>query len=116
VNERHERHEISEEIDMPVMMIRYQVADEGVAEVTDAVKAAFAAVAARRPEGIRYEYYRRPGTSEFVALLDLPDGADNPLYGIEAARDLQAAVAKWAVNEPPAPEPLEVLGSYGFTG
>ncbi len=101
---------------MPVLMIRYQVADEGVAEVTDAVKTAFAAVAARRPEGIRYEYYRRPGTSEFVALLELPEGGDNPLFGIEEARNLQATVAKWALNEPPTPEPLEVLGSYGVSG
>jgi hypothetical protein len=98
---------------VPVLMIRYQVAEEGVAEVADATKAAFVALEARRPEGIRYAYYHRPGSTEFVGLLELDEGVENPLPGIGAARKLQATVAKWATGDAPAPQPLDVLGSYG---
>jgi hypothetical protein len=97
---------------MPAHMIRYQVADEGVAEVISAAKAAFAAVEAQQPDGIRYGYYRYPGSTEFFALLELDDGTENPLPGIEAARELQSTVARWVAGDAPAPQPLELLGSY----
>jgi hypothetical protein len=96
------------------MMIRYRVAEEGIGEVADAVKAAFTAVEARQPEGIRYAYYLRPDSAEFVATLELAEGVQNPLFGIGAARKLQQTVAKWAIGDAPAPQPLEVLGCYGF--
>ena len=97
---------------MPVLMLQYTAAEDGAAEIAEAVTATFAEVAARRPDGVRYAYLRRPGTGEFVALLELDDGVQNPLPGIEAARRLQATVARWAVGPAPAPRPLEVLGSY----
>ncbi|MER5625809.1 hypothetical protein ABT061_32705 [Streptosporangium sp. NPDC002544] len=99
---------------MPVLMIRYQVADEGVAEVVEAIETAFAAVATEQPEGVRYAYLRRTGSTEFVALLDLDEGVENPLPGIAAARQLQATVARWAVGPAPTPQPLDVLGAYRF--
>jgi hypothetical protein len=101
---------------MPLLMIRYQVAEEGVAPVLTAVKAAFEALTAQRPSGIRFAYYRRPGTTELLALLELDEGIENPLPAISAARELQAAVAKWVVGDPPTPQPLEVLGTYGRSG
>ncbi|MEV0197679.1 hypothetical protein [Nonomuraea sp. NPDC050691] len=97
---------------MPVFMISYQVVDEGVAEVAEAVEKAFAAVDAQRPEGIRYAYLRRAGSTEFVALLELADGMENPLPGIAEARHLQATVAKWAVGSSPTPQAFDVLGDY----
>lgn len=101
---------------MPVLMIRYRVSDEGVAEVVDAIKTAFAAVEAQQPEGIRYAYLRRAGSTEFVALLEIDEGVENPLPGIEATRRLQATVAKWAVRRAPTPQPLDVLGTYRVLG
>lgn len=99
---------------MAVLMIRYDVAEDGVAEIVDATKAAFAAVEEQRPDGIRYAYLRR-GT-EFIALLELDEGVENPLPGMEAARQLQATVAKWADGPAPLPQPVEVLGSYRMLG
>jgi hypothetical protein len=99
---------------MTVLIVGYQVPDEGVAPVTAAVEKAFAAVAAQAPAGLKYAYYRRAGSNEFTALVELAEGAENPLFGIEAARELQATVAKWAIGETPAPQPLDVLGSYGY--
>ncbi|TCO47970.1 hypothetical protein [Actinocrispum wychmicini] len=95
---------------MPVLMIRYQVADEGVTEVATAVENAFAAVATQQPDGIRYAYLRN--ANEFIALLALDENVENPLPGIEEARQLQATVAKWAVGTAPAPQPFEILGTY----
>ncbi|MFJ2914418.1 hypothetical protein ACIO8F_34565 [Streptomyces sp. NPDC087228] len=97
---------------MPVLMIRHQVADEGVAEVVEAIEAAFAAVEAQRPEGIRYAYLRRTDSAEFIALLDLDEGVENPLPGLETARQLQTTVAKWAVGTGATPQPFDVLGAY----
>ncbi|MCE9669828.1 hypothetical protein LY474_18690 [Myxococcus stipitatus] len=97
---------------MPTMMVRYKAAEAGVPEVLGAVEAAFAALKARGPEGVRFAYYRRPGTSEFVALLELDAGVENPLPGIEAARGLQATVARWAMGTAPSPEPLELIASH----
>lgn len=101
---------------MPVLMISYQVADEGVDEVVEAIRTAFAEVEKERPEGVRYAYLRRAGGTEFVALLELDEGVENPLPGIAAARRLQETVAKWAVGPAPAPRPLDVLGAYRFSG
>ncbi|OLT25088.1 hypothetical protein BJF79_13065 [Actinomadura sp. CNU-125] len=97
---------------MPVFMIKYQVTEEGVTEVVQAIEKAFAAVRAQRPDGVRYAYLRRAEGTEFVALLELADGVENPLPGIAEARELLATVARWAVEAAPAPQPLEVLGDY----
>ncbi len=97
---------------MPILMIRYEVADEGVAEVAEAIEAAFAAVHEGQPDGVRYAYLRRAGSREFIALLELAEGTENPLPGIEAARQLQATVARWSVGAAPVPQPLDLLGAY----
>lgn len=98
---------------MPVMMIHYQVRDEGVSEVERAVRTAFAALQAEKPKGIRFAYHRRSDAPEFFAVLELDPGIENPLPAIAAARDLQATVAKWVVGDPPMPAPFELLGAYG---
>jgi hypothetical protein len=99
-----------------VLTIRYEVEEEGVGEVLDAIATAFAAVDAARPHGIRYAYLRRRDSPVFIALLEVDDGIENPLPGIGATRDLQATVAKWAAGSAPTPEPFEVLGSYRMLG
>ncbi|WP_229403401.1 hypothetical protein [Micromonospora okii] len=101
---------------MPVLMIRYELADEGVTDVVEAVEAAFAAVRAEEPDGVRYAYLRRAGTTEFIALLELAEGVENPLPGMAAARRLQATVAKWAVGAAPTPQQVEILGDYRMFG
>jgi hypothetical protein len=97
---------------MPTLIVRYDIPEEGVDDVVRAVESAFAAVNDRQPDGIRWRYWRRAGSTEFVALLDLDEGIENPLLAIDAAKELQATVAKWALGAPPAPQPLQLLGSY----
>ncbi|CAM3989292.1 hypothetical protein KIPE111705_34885 [Kibdelosporangium persicum] len=101
---------------MALLLIQYHVAPNEVSAVTDAVHAAFEAVEAEQPQGIRYAYLRRSGSAEFTALLELADGAENPLPGIEAARRLQAVVAKAAAGPVPSPQAYEILGAYRMFG
>lgn len=101
---------------MTVLIVGYEVPEEGVAPVTAAIAKAFAALDEAAPANLKFTYYRRPSGNSFVGVVELPDGAENPLFGVEAARELQATVAKWALGETPVPEPLEVLGSYGYGG
>jgi hypothetical protein len=97
-------------------MITYKVAGDGVGEVTSAIEKAFAAVEAQRPDGLRYAYLRRADSGEFLALVQLDDGVENPLPGIQAARDLQATVARWATGPAPVPQPFELVGDYRMLG
>src|SRR5690242_3686611 len=97
---------------MPTLVVRYQVSEEGVEPITKAVQQAFTAVADAKPDGIRYGYYRVADKPEFIALLELDEGIENPLFGIAGARDLPATIAKYVTDQPPTPEPLQVLGSY----
>lgn len=99
---------------MPVLMIRYQVTDEGSAHVRAAIESTFAALRAEQPTGIRFAYGRSAGGNEFIGVLELAVGVENPLPTIAAARDLQATVATWAVGGPPTPQPIELLATYGF--
>lgn len=99
---------------MPTLVVRYQVSQDGVEPVTTAVENAFTAITEAQPDGIRFSYYRIAGKPEFLAILELADGAENPLPGIDGARQLQATMGKWAEGTtPPAPEPLQVLATYG---
>lgn len=97
---------------MTTLVIRYQTSDEGAEEVANATKEVFAALEGQQPKGIRFSYYRVVGSADFVAVLELAEGVENPLPGIEAARQLQATVAEHAVGASPAPQPVHVLGSY----
>ncbi|ARQ71482.1 hypothetical protein [Streptomyces marincola] len=101
---------------MPTLMLTYRVAEEGVAEVVDAITDTVAELAAAGPEGVRYAYLRAAGGTEFVALLTLEEGVENPLPGLPAGQRLQAAVAKWSVDGPPAPRPFDVLGAHRLFG
>jgi hypothetical protein len=98
---------------MSTLMVRYEIAEDGVDEVVEAVEKAFAAVNERRPDGIRFKYWRRAGSTEFLSVLELDDDVENPLFAIDAANQLRAVIAKWVVCDPPTPQPLTLLGSYG---
>jgi hypothetical protein len=97
---------------MPTLMVRYETVEDGVDDVVDAVEKAFAAVTEQRQEGVRWSYWRRAGSTEFLAVLELDEDVDNPLLAIGAAIELQSVVAKWVVGDAPTPQPLTLLGSY----
>jgi hypothetical protein len=101
---------------MPVQLLRFTAIPGRADELSDAIEAAFAAIHEAKPEGIRYDYYRVAGSDDYVAVVELADGADNPLFAIPAAQELRAVVARHAAAGPPAPASAQVLGRYDALG
>lgn len=96
---------------MSVQMVRFSTAAEQIPEVESAIAALFTAVGAAAPEGMTYTAGRVGDGPDFVFMLQLADGVDNPLLGIPAALDFRSKVTGWA-GEPVAPQPFTVLGRY----
>ena len=96
---------------MSVQMVRFSTDAERVHEVEDAIAALFTAVSAAAPTGMTYTAGRVGDGPDFVFLLQLAEGVDNPLLGIPDALDFRSRVAGWAV-EPFAPQHFTVLGRY----
>jgi hypothetical protein len=96
---------------MSVLMAQAKIKAESVTDVQAATKRMFAAINAAHPEGIRYASVLLPDGETFVALLQVEDGAQNPIPGLPEFRDLQERVEGSRV-EPTSVQPLEVIGSY----
>src|SRR5688500_5874765 len=102
---------------MTVLVVRYEVKEEHVAEAEAAIGEVFAAVGREKPAGVRYSIGKLPDGVTFVGVLELADGADNPLPALPAARELQRRLPGWVVGgTPPAPQPLQLVGSYELFG
>jgi hypothetical protein len=102
---------------MPVtlQMVRFTTTEEQVSEVEAAVASMMAAIDEARPAGTRYAATKLADGVTFLLFLELAEGVENPLPAIPAARAFQQQMATWAV-EPPAPQPVTVLGSYALFG
>ncbi len=93
-------------------MIRFHVAAEGIDEIINAAGILSDALNVERPKGLNWTYYRQVDSGEFLGLLELPDGVDNPLPAMPEGQQLGAAVAKWITGEAAIPEPVEIVGSF----
>ncbi|ASR37500.1 hypothetical protein BAY61_23660 [Prauserella marina] len=96
---------------MSVQIVRFRTTPEKVPAVTEEIEAVFAAVKAVAPQGMRYTALRETDEPEFTLILELPDGADNPLPSIPAA----AAFRGWLpdqTDDNPAPRSCTVVGRY----
>jgi hypothetical protein len=96
---------------MTVTMISARVRPERTEALERSAAAMFAAIEAAQPAGVRYSSYRVSGSATYVILLELQEGAGNPLIEIAAVRDFQDALRAWLV-EVPVPEQLSVVGEY----
>lgn len=90
---------------MTTLLLRYHVAQKDAQTLVRAVEAGFASLEKQSPAGIRFSYYRVGETAEFVGLVELDDGIENPLPKLEAMRTLKAAVDGVALGSPPVPDP-----------
>ncbi|TCP56995.1 hypothetical protein EV191_101946 [Tamaricihabitans halophyticus] len=96
---------------MSVQIVRFRTTPEQVPAMTEEIDALFAAVTAAAPQGMRYIALRETDEPEFTLILELPDGADNPLPSIPVA----AAFRGWLpsqTNDDPAPRSCTVVGKY----
>ncbi len=97
---------------MSVLLLRYHVAERDVQTVISAVQSAFAALKKENPDLVRFTYYQVAGTTEFVGLVELRDGVENPLLRLESTKKLKGIVDGLTVGAPPPPQPLKVIGVY----
>jgi hypothetical protein len=97
---------------MTVLIARYTVKQDSVAELQAEAAKMFAAIDQSQPRGVRYVLGMLPDGVTVVGVVELEDGLDNPLPGIPAARAFQMNLQRWVAQESPTPRPLTVLGSY----
>jgi hypothetical protein len=98
---------------MSVMLFRATVKAERVEEVGAAARAVFAALEQAPPEGMRYAACKLSDGVNFVILLGLEEGTENPLPAAPAYREFLGRLRDWLV-EPAGQEPLTVVGSYNL--
>ncbi len=96
---------------MKTVIVRYRLKPEAVEENDRLVAAVFAALAERRPAGLRYESFKLPDHARVhLAQIDTKDGA-SPLQALEAFRAFTAGI-KDRCLEPPVASDVEPIGSY----
>ncbi len=97
-------------------MLRSTVKQQHVPAVEAGINAMIAAIEEQRPNGVRYAYTRLGDGVTFLAFLELAEGVENPLAGIPVCQEFQQNLKnRWLdQSDIPAPEPLEIVGSYGF--
>jgi hypothetical protein len=96
---------------MSVVMVRARMKEQHVAEAVAAVKRMFAAIEREGLEGIRYASVQLEDGATFVAMLEVEDGAENPLLGLPEAQEFYDRLPGWYA-EPPEVGPGTVIGSY----
>jgi hypothetical protein len=94
-----------------VQMAKAKVKPESVGDIEVATKNLFAAIDAAQPKGIRYASLLLPDGETFVAVVQIDDGAENPIPGFPEFRELQELV-DGARAEPNTLEQWTVVGSY----
>lgn len=96
---------------MSVQMAQAKIKPESVSDVQAATERMFAAIDAAQPEGIRYASLLLGGDT-FVALVQVDDGAENPIPGFPEFRELQELVAGSRATPLTTVQQLTVIGSY----
>lgn len=96
---------------MTVQIARFTTTEADVADVEAAIGTMMAAIDQAGPPGVGYAATKLADGVSFLLILELDDGVENPLPAIAEARAFQQKMAAWA-SEPPAPQPVTVVGSY----
>ena len=99
---------------MQGVLVRYRTKPDRGDENQALVEAVFAELAESEPDGLRYATLRLEDGVSFVhvAFIETDDGS-NPLADTAAFAAFQADIAD-RCDEPPAPSPATVVGSYRF--
>ena len=95
------------------VIVRYTTHAEHADENERLIRAVFAELAERRPDGFRYIATRLDDGVSFVHVATL-DGDANPLTTSPAFQEFLSGIADRCV-EPPVSTPGTPVGSYGST-
>lgn len=97
---------------MKVIMVRYKVKSDAVAENEKALKKVFVAIEEDSPRGVRYTSCKQADGVSFVAMVQLDDGAV-PLTEKEYFKEFQVGLMS-RLDGQPVQEELQVVGAYNF--
>src|SRR5262249_25929045 len=97
---------------MTVHMAEAKIKVDNVTDVETAARKLFAAIDAAQPGGIRYAWCMQPDGETFVALVEVEDGAENPILALPEYHEIQAHMGEWIAEPPPGAQQLSVIGSY----
>ena len=96
---------------MTVQIVRFTAEPTDVPDVEAAIARMVAAIHRERPPGTRFTSWKLADGVTFLNVLELAEGAENPLPGIPECRAYQQQIAQW-VAEPPRPQPVTVVAGY----
>jgi hypothetical protein len=93
-------------------MVRYKVQPERAEENAELVRAVYAELAEKRPEGLHYATFRLPDGVSFLHVVIETEGPGRILGEIAAFQAFSADIAS-RCDEPPAVTEITLVGSYG---
>ncbi|APE34797.1 hypothetical protein BOX37_13525 [Nocardia mangyaensis] len=96
---------------MSVQIVRFRTSPEQATAVAEQIRAVFSAVRATAPQGMHYTALRETDQPVFTPILELSDGAENPLPSIPSA----AAFRDWLpsrTGDYPVPRSCTIVGRY----
>jgi hypothetical protein len=96
---------------MRIVMVRYTVKAERVAENEALVRAVYEELAGSAPEGFRYATFKLEDGRSFMHLAAVADEGDNPLSRVAAFAEFQREIAERCEAQPVVSTLAEV-GSY----
>jgi hypothetical protein len=96
---------------MRVITLRSKIRQDSLANVEGALEKMLSAIEQARPTGVRFTSCRLTDGNTFVNVLELDEGADNPLPLLPAAEEFRQNLRNWVV-EAPVREEFEVVGAY----
>jgi hypothetical protein len=91
-------------------VVRYRTKPESADENERLIRAVFAELAEREPDGVRYAAFRLDDGVSFVHVVELAEG-ENPLASIAAFGEFQAGIDERCAEGPAAAD-ATVIGSY----
>lgn len=96
---------------MSVQTIRFHTHSEDTAETTQRIESLLAALHAAAPPQLRYLALRQHDEPVFTLILELAEGADNPLPAIDEA----ASFRDWLpdhTHDDTVPKQCSIIGKY----
>lgn len=92
-------------------MVRFRTPADKTPQVRSQLEKVFGALEAAAPRGVTYRAYASTSEPEFLLVLDLAEGAPNPLLQLPDAGRLREMIAEWA-GAPVPPAEFTVEGVY----
>jgi len=99
---------------MKRVMVRYRIKPDRVGENEELIRAVFAELESKAPDGVRYASFKQDDGLSFVHVVSI-EADHNPLADLPAFKAFTADI-KERCDEPPVAVELSEIGSYRLFG